>query len=316
MKRLIGLALLLAQGCGPRPAPPGAGAVDLGPASLAVSEIAVSPDGKSVAYTTPYAAMPDPGIYVVPLAHVLLGEGASIRPTLLVPKARALAWQHRGQGYLFELPDSHGGMGGEATTLWIGRLGSSERRRVARGWMGCWSPDDSEIAFVRGSSLHLLNVETGKERVLVRGGEGKRRLDPRWPAWSPDGREIALAGGDGRLWVVRAKDGKARPLTEASEAKSDMEPVFSPDGRHIAFTRGYYGKVISSDAPPRRHPLMLTHNLGLLDRRTGRVTWLTKKREASSDTDPQWLPDGRKLVFVRSESARPARLAFVTVGLP
>lgn len=303
---LVGLVLLVVQGCASAPSPPNAGAVDLGPADLAVSELALSPDGKLLAYATPYAAMAGPGIYVVPLEDVLPGKAARPKPRLLVPKGRDLAWQHHGDGYLVELPGPDGGSSPDVSTLWLGRLHSSERRQIARGWMGCWSPDDSRLVFVRGGDLYVVDVKTGTEQILL------KNADVRWPTWSPDGKEMAFAGANGRLWAVSVKDGKARPLTQQSEGKVDMEPAFSPDARYIAFARGYYGNILSSDPEPERGPVVLTHNLCLLDRGTGRVTSLTEKKEMVSDLSPQWLPDGKQLVFVRNEPGPAARLAFVS----
>src|SRR3954447_4556917 len=54
----------------------------------------------------------------------------------------------------------------------------------------------------------------------------------REPAWSPDGRRLAIIVAD-RLWTVRPDGSQERPLTTVPG--NEREPAWSPDGRRIAF---------------------------------------------------------------------------------
>ena len=58
------------------------------------------------------------------------------------------------------------------------------------------------------------------------------------PGISPDGREIAFSSG-GDIWSAPAAGGEARLLV--ADAAYDRRPLFSPDGRHLAFVSSRTG---------------------------------------------------------------------------
>ena len=58
------------------------------------------------------------------------------------------------------------------------------------------------------------------------------------PGISPDGSEIAFTSG-GDIWTVPASGGDARLL--AADPAYDRRPLFSPDGRELAFVSSRTG---------------------------------------------------------------------------
>jgi dipeptidyl aminopeptidase/acylaminoacyl peptidase len=87
----------------------------------------------------------------------------------------------------------------------------------------------------------------------------------------------------GDIWVRPAAGGEARRIIERDLAGGNGGFVWSPDGTRMAFTRGASG----------------FSQLGVVDVRSGIVTPITN---APLDHEsPSWSPDGRELVFVRSD---------------
>ncbi|HET7293959.1 MAG TPA: S9 family peptidase [Vicinamibacteria bacterium] len=167
----------------------------------------------------------------------------------------------------------------------------------------------------RRRRLQLVDVESRKVEMLSSGAN-----DDVSPAWSSDGRAVAFAskrGGDpDRHWnwdvyVVEARPGaEARPITSFQGADAGgwgplaaegAGPVFSPDGRSIAYLRSadasferlFYGTPLLAVSPAGGgEPALLT---AALDRQVQR---------------PRWSPDGRH-VYVTLEDDRSVQLARV-----
>ncbi|MGH2436288.1 MAG: S9 family peptidase [bacterium] len=118
---------------------------------------------------------------------------------------------------------------------------------------------------------------------------------PHDPAVSPDGTRVifALAHLDyepneirSALWLVQAAGGPARQFT-TSEGR-DAKPVWSPDGRHIAFLSTRGGKRMGrKKAAPQ---------LWVLPASGGEAKQLTFFKHGVAQ--PAWSPDGITLAFV------------------
>jgi Tol biopolymer transport system component len=161
-----------------------------------------------------------------------------------------------------------------------------------------WSPDEKTVALpakIGGEdAIYLIEIPSGKIKRKLRFG-----LDAIYsPSWSPDGRRIAFVGIQHGWSHLMVADADGKNLTQlVSGPYAVREPVWSPDGSKLAFatdqgegtdlSRLIFGKL----------------RLALFDVETRRVTVLPKQR--GSNFSPQWMPDGKSLVYVSDRAGIP-----------
>jgi Tol biopolymer transport system component len=122
-----------------------------------------------------------------------------------------------------------------------------------------WSPDGRTIVAVEKrfgrDNLVVVNVESGAISRLT-SFDGDVQLYT--PSFSPDGTQIAFSlfdeGGERSIAILNAGNGDMRRLTR--DTANNRYPVWSPDGRHIAFTSHASGipnlQVMNADGSGRR----------------------------------------------------------------
>src|SRR5436190_24037499 len=100
---------------------------------------------------------------------------------------------------------------------------------------------------------------------------------PNFPAWSPDGKEIAFPM-KGSIWRIKLGEKTAHELTTGEGYSS--QPAWPPDGRWIVYTSDHNEQI----------------HLRLMDLRSGATTALTTGN--SMNVEPEWSPDGTRLAYV------------------
>ena len=116
-------------------------------------------------------------------------------------------------------------------------------------WSPRWSPDGKTIAFTGRDAkgilhIYLMDADGSKVRQLT-------HFDPadgqaQCPAWSPDGRQLAVQANtkdSAHVWIVDAKSGAARKLASHAQAFLDELPSWFPDGKRVAFQSNRGGRM-------------------------------------------------------------------------
>jgi Tol biopolymer transport system component len=211
---------------------------------------------------------------------------------------------------------------------------------------GSWSADGSRIVFERdfadGTQLESMNANGGDLRVLTPLG---------WqfePTFSPNGNEIVFerfdpaTGRDG-VWIMNRHGNGLRQVTSnppagPGQCLCDETPVFSPDGKTIAFVRvvddqttavfvvdrnGHHlrqvtpwslgvsekldwapdGSRLLVSSPPPDRPNVASNVISVRPDGTG-LTYLTHDATPGvRNLADAFSPDGTKIVFARSDAS-------------
>jgi Tol biopolymer transport system component len=194
---------------------------------VTLSYLTWSPDGKLLAYSCRSLGNPvgDPGtIYAIRpdgTGRRLLAGGplAAYSPT----------WSPDGTRLAFSTGESPfqrlmGESVGYRSAIWVLDLADRHARRVATGALPDWSPDGKTIAYSAPGCEGIPN-DTGRIRLVTPTGrdvtppaapcDGIGPAGQPVPAWSPDGRQIAVAAG-GALYLMNANGTDLQLLRQSS----------------------------------------------------------------------------------------------------
>ena len=150
-----------------------------------------------------------------------------------------------------------------------------------------WSADGQWLAYVsfenRAAAIVVQQLRTGERRqVSARAGVNGA------PAWSPDGRRLALtlsgSGGNLDIYVLDLATQALSRITD--DPAIDTEPAWSADGADLYFTSDRSGgpQIYRTDAATHRN--------------VRRITF-----ESSYNARPRPSPDGRSLALVSREGS-------------
>jgi eukaryotic-like serine/threonine-protein kinase len=133
--------------------------------------------------------------------------------------------------------------------IWIRDIARGVNSRFTLGagnnYRAVWSPDGATIVFSsdRAGAVDLYEKSTrgpGEEKLLLHSDEAKSAA-----SWSSDGKYVAYASRNPKtqwdLWVLPTF-GDKKPIPIAVSPFNEMTPMFSPDGRYVAYVSNESGR--------------------------------------------------------------------------
>jgi eukaryotic-like serine/threonine-protein kinase len=152
-----------------------------------------------------------------------------------------------------------------------------------------WSHDGARILFLQDGNVFSAPSGGGPSRQEL----PSRGLDVESIAWSPDERRLAFVVDDSVF--IRETDGAARYVARIFQASlctwgaQDLIACMAGNRWYLKPGLGF-GNIAPS-------------YLTIIDARTGRVTSVTDS--SASNVAPQWMPDGRTLLFLSNRLGPP-----------
>ncbi len=280
-----------------------------------LGEPVYAPDGSALYYTrntTPgntfiYAQDTNNEVFAIERIDIASGEvtkiaggpGGAVRPTPS-PDGKSLAFvkRERGKSKLYVMDLKSGGI----TKLYDELDQDMQETWAVHGVYPAmdWTPDSKSVVFWAGGKIRRVNLAGEASVIPFRINDARDVIDPprpavevapasfetqmpRFAAVSPDGRTVVFESL-GKLWIKSVSGGAPRRLTGDNSADFELFPAWSRDGSRIAFVQWS-------------------------DERLGRIRTVSASGGGARDVTeepghyrrPQFSPDGRTLVFEKSE---------------
>jgi dipeptidyl-peptidase-4 len=169
-----------------------------------------------------------------------------------------------------------------------------------------WAPDGKTFVYRQGRRLRLYDLAAKRSREVVdlaaldaaavsppaaeQYGWENRRVDEATLQWAPRGGEVLYAGG-GDLFLI-GMDGKWNQLVKTAVAEHD--PKLSPDGKRVAFRRGWDLYVL--DVASGRETRLTSNGSDTL--RNGDLDWVYPE-ELDLGTAYWWAPDSSAIAYLQ-----------------
>lgn len=237
-----------------------------------------SPDGKQVAYMA----------YEQPMLHVMSADGSSDREITAVDFHRSATYAWAPDGDTIYIPEIQVSPNSLAACISAISASTGKKRTILpfdsqmkAAHLTC-SPDGKHIAFTRcppSSDVHqifIIDVDGANLRQLT----SADAINKFYPAWSPDGREIAYmcrSGGVSTLTTVSVDDATTREVFRGKTSEDRFfRKSWSPDGSKIMWST-FEGLRI-----------------GDVSRRTDKPLRIGSKPLPDG---PAWSPDATKMLY-------------------
>lgn len=164
-----------------------------------------------------------------------------------------------------------------------------------------WSPAGDRIAFISGRTgkgdVYVLELPAKATTRLTRGDQPYL-----YPQWSPDGKRLAFIQGSNENHDIAVLEPDRKPSVPAKALTTwrhdDLRPVWSPDGKRVAFYTNY-----NAAGDPKTWAIAVVAADGSDPTEGDGLAAKVVATEVVPDVErgPAWMPDGRRIVYVRDE---------------
>ena len=247
-----------------------------------VSDPQISPDGQWIAFVVSKVSenkrSRESNIWVVPTngsrEPTCFTRGSKDRSPRWSPDGNYIAFlSNRGEKNQVYMISTQGG---EAFPLTELEAGVSSFQ---------WSPDGNRM---------LLVLRIGAESAKPRTKEEKKEPQPdiqvvRHAKYKANGIHPYLDEKRSHLWIIDINSKKVSQITKGEEW-NDSSPVWSPDGKWIAFVSDRTGEEYEGSS---------NKDIWFIPADGGSVRQLTT--QPHQDTYPQWSPDGKTIAYLRTD---------------
>ena len=215
----------------------------------------------------------------------------------------------------------------------IPALGGDVRAAIPAAAGPGWSPDGQQLVFLRqrdrGAPVELTVARAdGSDAKTILTTDGSYPF-LRQPAWSGDGRTIAVVRGTGgvagEIWLVPATGGPARRASKEQSPAYEDSPAFTADGRSLVFASNRGGsanvwqlpldggepvRLTTGPGPDQSPTVAADGSVAFVNsrwRNTLEVFDIASKTSRTLHTHTPYIwgpsisPDGREVAFSRGE---------------
>ena len=147
--------------------------------------------------------------------------------------------------------------------------------------------ETASVSFVRGLGIYLVSVDGHRVTRVLRGSRSESYYEP---AWSADGRELAVTASQGTNTNCISVIKQSKPLNAACGGLVG-EPSWAPDGRRFVFMHQYseFGGEL---------------NIWRWGSKTTTVVTGSGFGSDVLDSSPTWSPNGSEIAFARGREAK------------
>ena len=152
----------------------------------------------------------------------------------------------------------------------------------------CWSPRSDQIAYAKGSEIHIARLDGSELRKLAQVPGNISN-----PRWSPDGHKIrftVVENYTGALWEVWPDGSHLHPVFSSWAGYGQAEGSWSMDRKYFAFT-AFSGPVANA---PGASIWAIRDRRGIFERVDPRPVQLTTGPMKA--VNPHITPDGRHIL--------------------